>query len=214
MDEAALAGAIRAAQRGEPKGFDALVSAYASRVFGFAYRLMGSREDAEDVMQEVFLRVVRTIRTYEHDGRFDAWIFRIAANLVRDRARRVRRSPRLAGAATDSEGNGRTADGSLPIGPGESPPVESRLVLREEVDALNAALARLPAPEREAVMLRHFSQMSFKEIAAVMETPLGTALARVHRGLMRLREMMAGPRAGATAAGDRSKPSQGVCRGA
>ena len=70
------------------------------------------------------------------------------------------------------------------------PASDHPLILREEVDALQQALARLPAAEREVVMLRHFSQLSFAEIAEAMGTPLGTALARGHRGLAKLREWM------------------------
>lgn len=62
---------------------------YSPRVFGLLYRLCGSREAAEDLMQETFLRVVRTIDRYEHSGKFEAWLFRIAANLARDSAGRA-----------------------------------------------------------------------------------------------------------------------------
>ena len=64
------------------------------------------------------------------------------------------------------------------------------MVHGEEVDALNAALGTLPEAEREVILLRHYSQMSFKEIATLMNVPLGTALARGHRGLAKLRKLM------------------------
>ena len=95
MDGEALAAVIRGAQRGDPAAYDVLVDQYAGRLFGFLLRLTGSRHDAEDLMQEVFLRVVRMIGHYDHHGRFEAWLFRIAMNLVRDRGRRASRPPRL-----------------------------------------------------------------------------------------------------------------------
>ena len=194
MDDEALAEVIRGAQRGESASFDRLVESYSGRIYGFLYRVTGSKHDAEDLMQEVFLRLVRTIAAYEHVGRFEAWLFRIAANLARDRVRRVRRSPLEVELVAGGSGDGGDASrGRRGEGVAASGRVaEAGLVLDEEIDALNGALAALPDAEREVIMLRHFSQMSFKEIAETMGTPLGTALARGHRGLGRLREIMGG----------------------
>ncbi len=189
MSDAALGELISRAQQGDAAAFDLLVEAFAHRLSGFICRMMGRREGVEDLVQEVFVRVVRMIGAYEHDGRFEAWIFRIAANLVRDRLRRTKRAPRIVD--VNPLGAGEQADtGGLDRleGPGE--PADARLVRGEAIDALNDALARLPAAEREVVLLRHFSQMSFREIAVLMGTPIGTALARGHRGLARLRELM------------------------
>jgi RNA polymerase sigma-70 factor (ECF subfamily) len=192
MDEETLAEVIRGAQRGDSAAFDRLVEAYSGRIFGFLYRVSGSKHDAEDLLQEVFLRVVRMIGTYEHTGRFESWLFRIAANLTRDIIRRAKRAPGLlspdAGGGTADGGSRPTRRSTEIAGPAQ--PADADLIRREELDALGTALAKLPEAEREVMMLRHFSQMSFGEIAAVMDTPLGTALARAHRGLRRLRGIM------------------------
>ncbi len=192
MDDAALAGVIHAAQRGDAAAFDRLVDAYAHRITGFLYRMTGSRQDAEDLVQEVFLRLVRTIGGYKHDGRFEAWIFRIAANLARDRVRRAKRAPKFV--AVKTGGAIATGDpdetGSLDRVEGSSEPADAEMERGEQIEALHTALAMLPETEREVMMLRHFSQMSFKEIAEMADMPLGTALARAHRGLARLREIM------------------------
>lgn len=186
MDADGLADLIRRAQSREASAFDALVDRYSVRLYGYLYRLTGSRTDAEDLLQELFIRVVRMIGRYEHDGRFDAWLFRIATNLVRDRARRARTGvPTL---------TGNTDDGHLQdvaVDPESSDPSRG-LQTAEEVDRLQWALGQLPEAEREVVMLRHFSDLSFRDIAEVMGTPLGTALARAHRGLAKLRELMKG----------------------
>lgn len=198
MDEPALAELILRAQRGDPSSFEGLVDEFAGRVYGFVFRTTGSRHDAEDLMQEVFVRVVRMIGAYQHDGRFEAWLFRIAANLVRDRLRRIRRAPRIvAGSEALEDGGG---DSAVSAGsarePADGSAPEDGLLLADDVQALNAALAALPEPEREVVTLRHFSQLPFKEIAALLECPVGTALARAHRGLARLREIMQSRRGG------------------
>ncbi len=191
MDSHLLVSLIERAQRREPEAFDALVDAYGRRLYGYLYRLTGVREDAEDLLQETFVRVVRTLPDYEHDGKFEGWIFRIATNLARDRLRRARRGPAML--SLDAEdGNNPDLDSTSQreLADLSSPPPDASLTLGEDTDALQRALSRLPAAEREVVMLRHFSDLSFAEIAAVMGTPVGTALARAHRGLSKLRAMM------------------------
>lgn len=192
MDDSALAGLIQAAQEGDSASFDRLIEQFSDRIFGFLFRMTGARQDAEDLMQETFVRVVRTIRSYQHDGRFEAWLFRIAANLARDRLRRIRRTPKV---VRDLAGAGGGGEEEAPLTPtewaaGAHEPADAALIRLEDRDALNAALAALPDGEREVVMLRHFSQLSFKDIAEALGCPLGTALARAHRGLARLRELM------------------------
>lgn len=181
MDRPELARLLRRAQRREPEALAALVEGYGRRVFGLLYRLTGSREAAEDLLQETFLRMVRTIDTYEHDGRFEAWLFRIAANLARDEARRRgRRGGTVSLEAAGEAGLLRTDGGS--------DSVESRLAGREEERRLQECLGRLPPADREILLLRFFSEMPFREIAELLGVPLGTALARAHRALARLRE--------------------------
>lgn len=188
MDATELTDLIRRAQRREPAAFDALVDAYSPRLYGYFYRLTGSQADAEDLLQEVFVRLVRMIGRYEHNGRFEGWLFRIATNLVRDRVRRSR-----AGITLVQESDGPSPESGRPLASfpdhnGEDP--GAAIVRSEEADRLQQAIGRLPEAEREVILLRHFSQMSFRDIADAMETPLGTALARAHRALGRLREMM------------------------
>jgi len=190
MADRDVASLIRRACAGEPEAFDAIIDAYGKRLHGYLYRLCGSRDDADDLLQEVFLRVVRTIGSYSHDGRFEGWLFRIATNLARDRIRRVKRSPKTlsldapAGGDADRQAESwETEDENVP-GP------DAAMQSGEEADLIQQALGQLPDAEREVIMLRHFSQLSFAEIAESMETPLGTALARAHRGLAKMREWM------------------------
>lgn len=186
MDAVVLNDLISRARQRDPAAFETLVEIYSPRLYGYFYRLTGRREDAEDLLQEVFVRVVRMIGRYEHDGRFDAWLFRIATNLVRDRVRRQRRAPGFEVAGGDDDEPGRLEE--LPDDEIDQP--DSNVELTEQVDRLQQALSGLPAAEREVILLRHFSQMSFKAVAEAMGTPLGTALARAHRGLARLRQLM------------------------
>ncbi|HRX86702.1 MAG TPA: sigma-70 family RNA polymerase sigma factor [Phycisphaerae bacterium] len=186
IDDHQLSELIGRARDRDPAAYDRIIDAYGPRLHGYLYRLTGSREDAEDLLQEVFLRVVRTIDDYNHDGRFSAWMFRIATNLVRDRARRAGRAPRIARLSGGSSDDDRDAVSWLPAtGDDEAP--DAPMILAEDVDAMQQALTRLSEPEREVIMMRHFGDLTFAEISDAMGTPLGTTLARGHRALAKLR---------------------------
>jgi RNA polymerase sigma-70 factor (ECF subfamily) len=188
MESTDLASVIRRAKKREPQAFETLVDLYANRLFGFLYRLTGSRTDAEDLLQEVFVRVVRSLDGYVHNNAFDGWLFRIATNVARDHIRRAQRSPTVLSI------NGEVSDetpaqlGARARHADQAPDQQIRVA--EQADALQLALHQLPVAEREVIMLRHFSDMSFAAIAEIMGTPLGTALARAHRGLAKLRKIM------------------------
>lgn len=188
MDKAGLDELLRRACRREPQALHELVEAYSPRVFGLLYRLTGSRDVAEDLLQETFLRVVRTIEQYQHAGRFESWLFRIAANLARDRARKVRRRGEVV--PLDGTWVAREPLVSGCAAPGSGDPYE-RLAGREAGRRLEAGLERLSDADREIILLRHYSELSFREIAEMLGIPLGTALARAHRALKRLRDELA-----------------------
>ncbi len=186
MDNTGLDELLARAARREPAALERLVETYSPRVFGLLYRLTNSRDAAEDLLQETFLRVVRVIDQYRHVGKFEPWLFRIAANLARDRARRFVRHGRP-GPLDESP-------------PGESPAATRSssaddpaavLVQREAAERVAASLRVLSDGEREVLLLRHYSGLSFREIAEILGVPLGTALARAHRGLQRLRQELA-----------------------
>ncbi len=185
MDQAGLDELLSRARRRDPDALRQLVAAYSPRVFGLLYRLVGSREAAEDLFQETFLRVVRGIEQYEHVGKFEPWLFRIAANLARDRARKRTRRGESEMLADDALAE-LSAERGSPAPAASGTPVD-RLIGQETQEQLAAALDKLPPADREVILLRHYSELSFREIADVLKIPLGTALARAHRALARLR---------------------------
>ncbi len=184
-----IAGLIAGAQQGKPECFDGLIDAYADRMYGYFYRATGSRTTAEDLLQELFLRLIQAVKRYDHREQFEAFLFRIAANLKRDLFRKNRRSRLTRMGTSPDDPQPETSLGAGGLDDRVAGPAQS-LEQAEQIDEMQEAMTRLPAAEREVIVLRHFSELSFKEIASIMETPVGTALARAHRGLNRLRKFL------------------------
>ncbi|HUT01409.1 MAG TPA: sigma-70 family RNA polymerase sigma factor [Phycisphaerae bacterium] len=186
MDSQQLRAVIAAAQAGDAEAYRALLDAYGKRLYGYFLRATGKHHDAEDLLGELMLRLVARIGRYDDRGRFEPWLFRIAANMVRDRIRRAKANPPPMSLSIESESGTTHADQLV----GETEEIGTGLLAGEASADLQEALEKLDVTTRQMILLRHFSQMSFREIAEVFECPLGTALAKVHRGLRRLRRWM------------------------
>jgi RNA polymerase sigma-70 factor (ECF subfamily) len=146
-------------------------------LFGFLLRSVGNWALAEDLTQEVFARAWRHREAYQEIGQERAYLLRIAARLVRDHYRR----PALATLVQDPEG-------AEPL-TAESAP-SAMLEQAETEKELNEALDRLSPAQRQTLLLRYYGEMSFEEIAQVMQIPLSTALSHARRGLSGLRKML------------------------
>ena len=189
MDQQRLQATIAAAQSGSPEAYQALLESYWPRLYGYFLRAIGHHHDAEDLLGELGLKLVRQLKSYDDRGRFDQWLFRIAANMVRDRFRRRKVRPHVASLSAGGDDDSPMSDRLV----GNSVAVEHGLEAAEMSRELNEALDRLEGTTRQMILLRHFGEMSFKEIAEIYQCPVGTALARVHRGLKSLRRIM-GPK--------------------
>jgi RNA polymerase sigma-70 factor (ECF subfamily) len=162
-----------------PPTWDEVVRQNADRVYRLAYRLSGNRADAEDLTQETFVRVFRSLANYE-PGTFEGWLHRITTNLFLDM---VRRRSRIRFDALPEDASDRLA--SVSAGP-EQAYHETHLD-PEVQDALDA----LPADFRAAVVLCDLEGLSYEEIAATLGVKVGTVRSRIHRGRVQLREALA-----------------------
>jgi RNA polymerase sigma-70 factor (ECF subfamily) len=174
MAQRDLEQVIIGCKRGDEACFSQLVEIYGKRCFGYFFRLTGSRTTSEDLLSELFVKLVEKIGTYR-GGSFDGWLFATASNIFHDHLRFKQRQTRL------------LDEHSQRI---RSQPASTEKQDDGDADRLQDALKQLDSDVRELIMMRYYSQLSFKEISQLRREPIGTTLSKVHRGLKRLRELM------------------------
>jgi RNA polymerase sigma-70 factor (ECF subfamily) len=164
---------------GDVEAFALLVDRHHGRLARYAFHLLGSETEAEEAVQDSFVRAYRSLGTYKEREIFGAWIMRILVNRCRTRLVRDKRREETAAAWV------READ--QPFEPSE------RLAMRDE---LSVALSRLPADQREAVVLRYADELGYDEIASITGARVSALKMRVKRGCERLRAILEASRAG------------------
>jgi RNA polymerase sigma-70 factor, ECF subfamily len=189
VDDETLAGLLATDLDG---AFDALVRTYQDRLFAFALRMTGSRRHAEEIAQDAFVRAYRALARYPSDRvaalRPRAWLFQIAANVARNRAR-GRRLHEISLTPAD-------LDAPILDPPDDPAGRPEATVVRDEARAeLAGHVLRLPERYRAAVVLRHVHGFGYREVATVLGQPVGTVKANVHRGVAMLRRSLEGERA-------------------
>jgi len=161
-----------------PPTWEQVVDAHSARVYRLAYRLTGNPHDAEDLTQDVFVRVFRSLSSYT-PGTFEGWLHRITTNLFLDG---VRRKARIRFEALPEDAERVAGRGTSPEDAWHDGHLDSDI---------EAALASLPADFRAAVVLCDLEQLSYEEIAATLGVKLGTVRSRIHRGRSLLRAALA-----------------------
>ena len=171
---------------GQEHLFETLVRRYQTRILSHVARMVGSREDALDLSQEIFLKVFGALDRFNPEFRFSTWLFRIAGNAAIDHLRK--RKPRTVPLeTTDSDGHVSSPEyKSSDLDP------FGRLRNTERGDAITRAIADLPAEFRELIALRHFTGLSYEEIAEIKNMPLGTVKNKLFRARAVLKERLAG----------------------
>ncbi len=173
-----LASLLQAASRGDPQAWRELVNRYSRRVYALAKSRCRNDDVAEEIAQSVFATVAVKLRAgeYTESGRFEPWLFRVAMNRVRDSIRKARRNPE-------------THDDSVFIHTAHREPDEPAFDAAA-IGRLRSAMTELSEADREIIELRHHGGLSFKQIADILEEPVGTLLARHHRALKKLKEAL------------------------
>jgi len=166
-DEADL---IRRWQLGDVDAFGALVRRWQRPVARFLTRMVGTDSAVADLTQEVFLRAHRAVSRYREEGAFATWLYRIALNLARDAARRARRAPT-----------------PLPLEVPASSAADNSWERRELAQTISQALADLPEPHREVLVLRHYEGLNFEQMSRLLGVPASTLKSRFTVAIGRMR---------------------------
>lgn len=169
-----LKAIIAGCKSGDSESFSRLLDLYADKCYGYFYRMTGNRDISDELLSELFAKLVTKIKTYKGEG-FNGWIFKVTGNVFFDYLRdKYREKKKIEAAAEVAEfeiqGAGIEED--------------------ERVDDVQKQLAKLDDDTRELIMLRFYSGLSFKDIGELREQPVGTILSKVHRGLNKLRKLM------------------------
>ena len=191
MEDAQIAvQLIRRCLAGDAAAWEELVEQYHRRIYNICFRFAGSAADAQDLTQEVFVKMYRTLNTYDAGrGAFVTWVTAITRNLLVDHFRRTKQE-RL----TDSlDGTPAERDDAMPLSEqirDGRPAPDARAETEQLGEAVHRALGRLSPDLREAVILRDLQDMDYKEIATVLKVPEGTVKSRINRGRAELARLL------------------------
>ncbi|HWG50278.1 MAG TPA: sigma-70 family RNA polymerase sigma factor [Candidatus Acidoferrales bacterium] len=175
---------------GDAAAWEGIVRLYNRRVYNLCYRFTNSAPDAEDLTQEVFIRVYRTLASYDVEkGAFNTWLTTLTRNLLVDHFRRSKQE-RMTDSMDAGLGDEEDAPKLSERLPDRGPAPDDHLATQETQKVVRAALARLSPDLREAVILRDLQDMDYKEIAQVLRVPEGTVKSRINRGRMELARLL------------------------
>jgi RNA polymerase sigma-70 factor (ECF subfamily) len=164
---------IQRCLNGDQSAWDAIVRQYWRKVFNVAYKFVGKHDEAEDLTQEIFLKIFKSLETFDRRANFQTWLISVSRNLCIDHYRSVRKERETIDRDVDAN---ELAPVSREVGP------MAALEQRDRVTLLRQALAGLPETLRTAVLLRDIQELSYQEIADRLDLPEGTVKSRINRG--------------------------------
>lgn len=173
---------IKGFMNGDDHAFSCLLNRYKAKVFTTIYLIVKDRSIAEDLFQEVMIKVVRMIRSgkYNEEGKFLPWVTRIARNLAIDHFRKVQRNP------LQRESEDYDIFGTIAQSEGSA---EDQIIRQENRRYIKALVQQLPDKQREVLIMRTYANLSFKEIADITDVSINTALGRMRYALLNLKKI-------------------------
>jgi RNA polymerase sigma-70 factor (ECF subfamily) len=183
---------IRRAQRGDERAFALIVRAYEAPIFNYVLRMIGDRALAEDLTQDVFLRVFRGLRGYSRQARFTTWLFQVAKNRVIDEIRAMERRPRTLVAIEDAP--------QLEV-------VDAPIEQSEAIEILLSEVDKLSPDLKEALLLRDIVGLSYNEIADTLDVTLATVKWRIFKAREEVQQALEGQGVGVSTMGESDSES-------
>lgn len=176
---------LRHYRNGDDRAIELLINRHKNKIFTLILMFVKDRYLAEDIFQDTFIKVIRTIKKgkYKEEGKFLPWASRIAHNLCIDHFRKVKRAPKV----TNNEGF--DIFEILPFSNDSN--AEEKMITKQTNSRVRDLVERLPDEQKEVVILRHYAELSFKEISKLTNVSINTALGRMRYALINMRKMVA-----------------------
>ncbi|MGD9684601.1 MAG: RNA polymerase sigma factor [Candidatus Obscuribacterales bacterium] len=188
LEDEALVDRYR--QTGDASFFKSLVRRYQNRIYNSAYRMLGNKEEAEEVVQDTFVKVHNGLSGFRRQASFAAWLFRISHNLCIDNLRSRKRQRGLLfffPSSSNADGDG---DRPAPELRDDGPDPQQIVDLSEQSSVVAGALAKLPESQRAVLVLHDMEGFSYQDIASIVGTSIGTVRSRLHYGRLKMRELL------------------------
>lgn len=173
-------------QKGDTGSFETLLRKYFPRIFNYIYRLVGSRETAEDLTQETFVRVYRAAVSYQPRAKFQTWLFTVARNLALNELRRLKRKM----VSLDADREGKDGRMRTQMADPRAYPADEQLLLKERRQQIRSAIASLPESQRSAVVLRRYEGFSYEQIAQALGLSVSAVKSLLSRAKENLKERL------------------------
>ena len=173
---------------GDKSSFDSLVDVYLKTIFNFTYRITGNEKDAEDITQEIFLKVWKNINKFNIEKSFKTWIFSIAKNTCIDYLRKRKDIPM---SVFDDEDGGNLIQDNLES---EEPSSEEKIILKENKKMIDETLKELSIIQREIIVMKYVNELSLSEVADIMNMSKDTVKSHHRRALLKMRDSLSAPK--------------------
>ena len=180
---------VRRLKDRDERAFSELIESNGDRVFSLCYRMLGNREEAEDLAQEVFITVFKSIDSFRGDSKLSTWIYRVASNLSKNRIKYLARRHDRSKAEFD-ENIDRGAAAAALTSPNQAKSPDAHVEGQQLESIMQAAIAELEEDHRILIVLRDIEELSYDEICEITELAEGTVKSRLHRARLALRKKM------------------------
>ena len=176
---------IKQVLKGDQNAFSDIVSLYQHKLYQICYRMLGNKQEAEDISQEAFVRAYINLHSFDQKRKFSTWLYRIATNLCIDRIRKKKPDYYLDAEIAGTEG----LDMYSQLSSNDQLP-DDVVEQMELQDRIQYEISRLPDKYRSVIVLKYIEELSLQEISEILDMPLGTVKTRIHRGREALRKQL------------------------
>jgi len=179
---------VEAIKAGQKQGFEELVDRYKDKVYNMTRHMTGNPQEAQDLAQEIFLLIYKNIGSFRGESSLSTWIHRVSLNRCLDWQRKQRiLSPLFSNKEEEDSGD------LMDRLPNRQPTPEEQFVRKEQIREIHKAIRSLPEKYQKVIILYHFQQMSYQEIADILDLPVRTVETQLYRGKQKIREVLSQP---------------------